>query len=352
MRFKKALYRALPLANVATGRLGLRRDILSAATEIDELQPQERETVPAPLALPREFERATASDGHSRLSDQLEAARVREVCHAPVIRYRLRDCLVTAAGVERPAARYQLRAQGLAELVTGPPEEIDAAFFAMDYVSQTYFGHYLRDACSRALLAEPDETLLLADRPEWLHAAPYRDALCLPAQAPLPAFVRRLTLCRDHGQGSSKRARYGRMRRRLARELGLDAVPARDVFLRRGATGAARVIANEDAVSDRLAAVGFRIVDVDGKSLSQLARDLGDARRVVSMEGSHINHYHFLAPDGAALLALIPADRFTLIHHGISAAFGRRFGYMVLDRCEAGYAVDMDRLLRTLDLFD
>jgi hypothetical protein len=48
---------------------------------------------------------------------------------------------------------------------------------------------------------------------------------------------------------------------------------------------------------------------------------------------------------------LMPSDRFTLIHRGITNATGGQFGFVVCKRLRDGYQVDPGQLLRTLDLF-
>ena len=94
------------------------------------------------------------------------------------------------------------------------------------------------------------------------------------------------------------------------------------------------------------------IVELEGSSVQDLADRLADARRIVSVEGSHINHAYFLAPAGVSVLALMPDDRFSLVHSGRSRGFGARFGFSVVRNSGNGYLVDVDAVLRTLDLME
>lgn len=73
-------------------------------------------------------------------------------------------------------------------------------------------------------------------------------------------------------------------------------------------------------------------------------------RTVVSIEGSQQCHLTFALPPGASLISLIPSDRFSVVLLGYARAIELQWGCVVIDRVEHGYHVNVDDVLRTLDL--
>jgi hypothetical protein len=338
--------------NVIARRLGLERGLARSAVSADVLQPEEAQEIPPALFLEGQLGNVTGTTSHDTLAEQMASLRATHVRHAAVVRYTLTDCLVRSHGVEWTGGSFRSRSLGLRDLLSGRLQETDDAHFPMSPVSHRYFGHFLRDACATSLLRQPGQALLLDVPEEWPNARDYVRAFGLEPSSDGPRFVRRLTLCTDHSQGSLKRARYRELRRQVEATYGPRGARTEDIYLRRGNGGAMkRSIQDEDSLIDVLTRQGFRTVDVDGASVDQLARQLRNCRRIVSIEGSHVNHAYFLAPAGVDVCMLMPSDRFTLIHRGITNATGGRFGFLVCKRTGGNYRVDVGQLLRVLDLF-
>ena len=142
----------------------------------------------------------------------------------------------------------------------------------------------------------------------------------------------------------------GAWKQRLATAFGPAQSRARPVYLRRGLTGATRPISNEDAVTHRLEQEGFLILETEGLSAAEIYRALAAAPVVVCMDGSHMNHLYFSMPRGGSILSFIQADRFTATNFGYACAAGLHFGILVVERDANGYVVDVDAMMRTLDL--
>ncbi len=352
MPFRTQIYRSLPLWNVVLKRLGIEQSLERAATRIEVLQPEETEEVPPAVSLPGQLDLVRGVTSHDTLAHQVALAKQTVFHHAALTKYTIRDCVVADHGVEFLAGSMRKRRLRRADMQVAPLTEESSAHYCMSTVSHTYFGHFLTDSCPKALLASEEQALLLDINPAWPHAAQYADVFRLAPAPPLPRLVRRLTILRDHGQGSNKRARYDEMRTRIAERFGPTGSATERVFLRRGGGGKARLLAREDALTETLAARGFRIVDMDGLDLQALADSLRHARTVVTVEGSHVNHVHFLAPRGFDLCVLMPDDRTTFVHRGLANAFGGRFGYLVCPREGEGYRASATSILKTLDLME
>jgi capsular polysaccharide biosynthesis protein len=222
----------------------------------------------------------------------------------------------------------------------------------MSQVSHQYFGHWLQDACSTALLRQEEASLLLDPRPDWPHAADYIAAFGFSPETSPIQIVERLTIYQDFGQGSSKRARYSEMRQRLSTAWPSEDSKKTAIYFRRGSTGVARMISNEEAMIEALAKSGFEICDLSDASVPDIYRRFKHARLVVSVDGSHLNHLYFTMPQGSRLVTLIPSDRFTMNQRGYAQAAGLRYSFLVMDKDSTGYRVKIPDLLRTLDLIE
>ncbi|MGV3728272.1 glycosyltransferase 61 family protein [Hydrogenophaga sp.] len=342
-------YRAIH--NAGLGMLGRSRTWSQAAADIEVIQPEEVEPLRPAVCLPGQLERATSGvPGLSTLEQEMGWLTTDPVTHAAVIRYTLRDCLVHAHGVEYAGGCVGKSSGGWQRIPSGAIEAVPSAAYCMSAVSHQYFGHWLQDACATSLLARAGEALVLDVRPDWPHATEYADAFELRPHPARNLHVRELSVFQDLSQGSSKRQRYARLRDRLARAFGPGPARAQPVYLRRGSTGVSRVISNEAAVTQRLESEGFLVLDIAGLSATEMFRHLAAAPVVVCMDGSHMNHLYFSLPRGGSILSFIPADRFTVTNFGYAGAAGLHFGMLVVERDENGYVVDVDAMMRTLDL--
>lgn len=346
----RGLRRFLPLLNRARRSVGKRLPLETAARTATVLQPEEREEIRPPVFLQGQLEKVTAGvSGHGTLAGELALATQRSLVHSPVIRFELKDCLVHPGGVDFQGGAVRKQPLGIRPLASGRIETRSRAIYCMSAVSHQYFGHWLQDACATALLAEPDESLLLDVRADWPHAGQYATAFGLsPDPAPL-VFVESLTLCQDHGQGANKRARYADLRRRLAAAVDGPCADGGRVYFRRGAGGVARLVANEDEVTRALDDLGFEVFDLEGASMADIQRRFRSARTVVSVDGSHLNHLYYALPPDSLLLTLVPADRFTLNQIAYCAAISLRYAFMVVDPRPEGYFVSIGDLLDTLE---
>ncbi len=337
--------------NIGLRLLRKQRTWAQAACDVEVIQPQEEEPLVPAFYLPDQLERATAGvPGLSTLEQEMGWLTLKTAVHAAVIRYTLRDCLVHLHGVEYLGGSICKDQGGRHRIPSGYIETVGHAAYCMSATAHQYFGHWLQDACSTALLAQPNESLLLDVRADWPHAAAYTKAFDLNPAPASNLYVRELSVFQDFSQGSSKRQRYARLRERLARAFGPAPTRSQPVYLRRGATGIARIIANEDEVTQRLEQAGFLVLDIAGLSAAEIFRHLAVAPVVVCMDGSHMSHLYFSMPRGGSILSFVPADRFTAINYGFASAAGLHFGMLVADRSDQGYVVDVDAMMRTLDL--
>lgn len=342
------------LTNLLRARGGAGRSVTEAAASIEELEPASVEPLPRPAVLPGMSDRIIGGvPGFNTAAEALADLTATEARHAPVLRYTMRNCLLHPGGVEFEGGLWPRSGVKTDRLPLGRIEEVATGAYCMRPVSWQFFGHWVRDACTTALLAARDEELFLDARPDWPDAGPYAEAFGLKTRPPTAAFVETLHLFSDFSQGALKRRRYATLRDRLRAAMEparKETGDLRPVYLRRGSSGVVRMIENEAVLADRLSRAGFDILEAASPNLTTLYTALSRASVIVTMEGSHLNHAHFAVPQGTPILVLIPGNRVSGIHRGISHAMGMRCGYVILEAAGHGSRVNPDEVLKTLDL--
>ncbi|MEM9395269.1 MAG: glycosyltransferase family 61 protein [Pseudomonadota bacterium] len=319
--------------------------------EVEVLQEEETETVVPPAFLPGMLERAIGTDEHSVLSDHLETATQTKVVHAPVLRYTYRNALVSRSGFAtfRHIERYgnEFRTVGL----SNRPIEVPELRYCHTYVAWRYFGHWLTDSIPAAFL-EPDRgELWMPPNPSWEHSPPYLEALDLTPRETEVVLADTLTVYQDYGQGSQKRARFATILKDLHARFGNGGDAEETLFIKRGATGVARTFSNEEQLLEQLSARNWRILDVATASVEEIQKAVCQARVVVSIDGSHLDHAHLSLRPGSVMVVLVPQDRFTLRQLGLSRAHDVSPGFVVVEGNQSdGYTVDLGEILKTVEL--
>jgi hypothetical protein len=90
-------------------------------------------------------------------------------------------------------------------------------------------------------------------------------------------------------------------------------------------------------------------------TVEEMSAALSSALICVGIEGSAMCHAAMLLPAKAAMLAIVPEDRFLTYLKWFTDAFDMRYGYVIGQRPEPGapdVTVDIDRLQKTVDLVE
>jgi hypothetical protein len=324
----------------------------STAFEREELCPGEQVEAPPAIHLLGQLERVIGTTPETSKEREIELMTVRNVSHAPTIAYHIRNAVLVDGSIYAGRLRYPLVDRASFTPEQGRAVHVQKAALASSLLGHRYFGHWLKDDCLTYLLAERFARPLCI-RPSFPvipHAADYQKYFGQDWNCTERAHIAHLTIFQDHGQNSLKRTRYVELDRRIMRRFGgANARASPLVYLRRGHTGVPRLAQNEPEIIEVLLRSGFRVVEIESRSLESIREDLASAKVVVSVEGSHISHW-FAAPQKSALLVLEPADRFTAIHRGWTTCLGVKFGFVVGNRGESGYVFSSTEILRTLDL--
>lgn len=327
-------------------------DIRDLAHETIEIVPPE----PAPFAPAHHL--ADALERVTELSPWRSWPRERELIaggvetHAPTKAYVIDDVMLSGGHLYKKAGRTH-PGFGAARIWddAGRTQHIETAHLVSCYAGSRFFGPFLKDSLPLELLPDAEAPRITMQTRPYGHEAGYRALFDLPAPPRVQrARIGRLTLYDDFGQNAAKAARYQIMRERLhARLAGGGGTPPAGIYLKRGATGEARVLQNEAALEDALVALGFDVVEPAQLEAAEIARRTLNAPIVISVEGSHMSHVVYSMAANAALLVLQPPDRFAMAFKEFTDRMGYRFGFVVGHPVKDGFTVAIDDITRLID---
>lgn len=306
------------------------------------------------LALPGQVERIKASV-FADLPAAIEAmTRDGEAAEGPTLGWRFRDVdLVDGVLYQRAAEWHLHRRKRPLGLAFRPRRAMRAALYE-NWTTNRWFGSWLMDGLVAWDLAAPTgmaATTMPAPRPES-HAARYEAlAGASPARIAGDVHFDELVLFDDLGNNAGKAARQRALRERLL--AGRSPTPVPGVFLLRGTGGDLRLLENERALAERLAAErGYLVIDPLEVSADALIEACGAARAIVGVEGSHLAHGIMVAPPGAAIVPIQPPERVAATLKQLADRLDQRFGLLVGEGGDSRFRLEWRDLAATLDLFD
>ena len=329
-------------------------DFFAAAVDRWQEAPGEVLEFAPSVALPGQLDRIRASV-FATLPETVEAlTRNGQASEGPTLGWRFRDVDLVDGVLYSQGGEFHLRNRARRfGLAFRPRTAISAALYET-WTTNRWFGSWLMDGLVTWPLADRTGlamTTAPAPKP-GSHAARYEELLAVtPGRIAGDVHFDELILFGDLSNNGDKWRRQRELRDRLL--AGRDPAPVPGVFLLRGTAGDLRLLKNESALAERLAAErGFLVIDPLKVSADALIEACGAARAIVGVEGSHLVHGINVAPPGAAIVPIQPPDRVAATLKQLSDRLGQRYGLLVAEGNDAVFTLDWDDLARTLDLFD
>jgi hypothetical protein len=316
----------------------------SVASDVETICPLEEAEVRETTCLPGQIDRITGASVFATVKSQIKHVTDRIAIHAPTLAYHLSGATLYNGNLY--CHNFKLPAAN--DSKTNGSVQLTSAALASSYIGSQFFGHWLRDDCSRYLLAETYGKPLTLDHSDYGHAPTYAEMFGQDWTPTTGATIDHLVVFQDHAQNSNKKKRYHTLRREIRDKVSPARTPL--VYLCRGNTGHPRKVANERALIDELVRRGFSVADVGTDNLEDILAKIAGAKLVLSMEGSHLNHCCMSLSEGSALLVLQPADRFSANFKGWADAVDIRSGFVVGPKFESGYHFEIDEILKTMEL--
>jgi len=300
------------------------------------------------IFLPGQLDRITGSSIESTPQLEIESVTSSTAVHRATIAFHINNATLIDGSIYAGRYRHMLREKRGLDLNTRTSRRLKEAALVSSFCGIKYFGHWLCDDCVLYPLAREFGTPLCL-RTSYPHQKKYQDYFGQDWSPIDQAHIDHLVIFQDFAQNSLKLKRYEALRARIQSHFprtGRDLL----VYLKRGQSGVARLIENEDEIVQALAHCGFVVVDVQSDPLESILRTLVDARLVISMEGSHVWHCNLALPKEAGLLTLQPSDRFSSTTRHWSDVLGIRFGFVVGMRRDSGYYFSPSEVVSTTDL--
>lgn len=271
--------------------------------------------------------------------------------HGATIAHEIEDVWVSGGYVFKQASKADV-GHGSPQLwdEAWRTDKLEAAHLVSCYAGSKFFGTYMLDTLSLELLPGADASPIAVPTKSYPHSEEYRALLSRPAPAVVQrARIKQLTFYEDFGQNPGKRARYQTLRQRLRETVPTPDKPPVGIYLKRGTTGEPRLLTNEAALEDRLAGLGFDIVEPATLTAAEVARRTMEAPLVISVEGSHLSHVIYSMAETGALLVLQPPDRFAMAYKEFTDCMDMRFGFVVGTKTEEGFSIKETDVLQMVD---
>ena len=287
--------------------------------------------------------RILAVEEHTTREIELKRIRGGPTEHAATMAYRLNDVELVDGRIYCQDWMRRLTNEPSRIMVESTIEQFKFATLACTHFGSVYFAHWMADDLTLQLAAESIGTPVTARRRLYSHESGYADLMDIRPNKVTRARFEQLIVLEDVGQNSYKRQRYQALRARLAR---LPGNGHDKIFIRRGRKFArvARELTNSDEIERFLASNGFRIVDPDELTSTEIAGAMLGSRLVVSVEGSHVAHALYSVGDTAAICLLQPPNRFNNHFKDFTDCLGLNYAFVVGVMDSAGFAVDVREL--------
>ena len=333
-RLKRNILRAL----IGPGSL----ETSSVSREI--ICPSERVVHPRPIYMDDQIDRIIASIPKSTVPAEIRAITDIETVHDATVAYHIRNATIAGGSIYSGNLRYFISDQKSRT----PSRTLESASLISSMVSQKYFAHWLADGCVQYLL--PAQTRINVGHIPYPDAAAYAEIFGQDWKSIVveSATIKDLIITADYAQNSSKRKRYEILHSAIVQTFGRKAQTSL-VYLRRGNTGASRLVYDEEALMEALVKRGFEILEI-GAGVDRITTSLLSAKLLVSVEGSHASHAAVSMQHGSGIIILQPPDRFTAFHKGWADCRSVRFGFVVGLPRPAGSLFPIPDVLRTVDL--
>jgi len=317
-----------------------------SASDRKILHPSCRVETSEAICLPGEIDRASASVPSSDMATQRRWAAAGVLDHGPTVAHRLSRAIIADDDVytNKSFDRYgnkvpPLWASNHAIIAEGALCESGGARF---------FGHWLCDNLCTELLAAEIGIVPISLPPRWAHEPGYRDVSSLRSTSANFMAVERLWLLDDRGYNVNRIDRFRKLRALIRRPIEKNANKL--VYVARGSTGAKRNLVNDFEVRSVLQSKGFIILEPEKSSPQHIISALSDATLIVSVEGSAICHALVTLPSKSGVVIIQPPDHFNIFNKIIGDFCNITTGFVVAEPIANGFRVDINRLLKTIDL--
>lgn len=324
------------------------RDLKAIAVDEWEVAPaSKRVTIPA-RCLPGQHDRIRAVEFGAREEVARHFRGGYEIHEQPTKAYRVENVQLIDGVLYGKGVIRHLRPRRRRLPIYAVPTEVISGTMYETWLGNRWFGSWLLDNCLTYPLAARLGPAITTTSSSGHRLQYERRAGMTPLHFERAHF-RELVFFDDFSNNDDKERRADNFRNMLIRDLSTGSHPG--VFILRGDAGDQRVLVNELAVAEHLAAKrGFVVIDPLKCSVDEIVRLCAGAHVIAGVEGSHLVHGLMVMPKNAALLVIQPPERVVSVLKLTTDRQGQLFSFVVASGTRREFSVDCNELLRTLDL--
>lgn len=336
------------MKHLALRSLGAQTNLHATPDEKEIVYPESFVEGPYALTLPGQLDRITSVAFGGSVGAEVAQFLGAKRRIGPTLRMAFSDVFIANGTIFKSGRRWAFNDQAPITDRRGRLTEFDFVVCRSSFLGCHFFGHWLRDDCATHILASDFGIPMSMPAPAWPDRTSYLSFFGQCEVDLQNAVIRKLVVFDDVSQNEQKAIRLRLLRKEL--RTAVAGSPNDVVYLKRGAGGGARKLANEEELLDFFDAMRIKIVEPEAIETHQLVKDLIDAKLIISIEGSQISHALYCLRDKGALLVLQPPDRFFNPHMDWARALEMRYGSLVGHHADSGFRIDPDDLLRGIDM--
>lgn len=294
-----------------------------------------------------QLDRVLACGFNRSLASEIDKLEAHSFIERPKARYTLRDAVIAGGWIYPQVGRFFMSSSSPFRALSQKLKLYDNATLLNSQQGLAYFGHWLQDDCAVYEGIRETAHLISMKRPHWPDARIYEGAFEQIWDEITFARVTELMLFRELGFNRDKAARWHLLRQKLRASHSAPNA-GKVVYIRRGQLGAARDIANQDALENALSAAGIHIVE-PGLEGQDIISEVLDAAMIITVEGSQACHGVYCLADGGAMLILQPPERFYNPHHEWTRLLGMGYGITIGQKEGTGFRIHPDEVFAMID---
>ncbi|MEM8971455.1 MAG: glycosyltransferase family 61 protein [Pseudomonadota bacterium] len=339
-----------PLLMTGLKKLGrLVPDLECAAVEQIELAPSSQRYIRPAVFLPGQIERISGTEFGTRDEVVRDFQGGFDSTEAPTVAYRMKSVDLVDGALYAKGAVKHLKVRNQRIPIYRQPTNVGSGAIFESWLGNRWFGNWLQDDCLTYPLASQFGTPFTTRVRPGGHVPEYESVLGMMPLRSEHAHFEELTVFCDFSHNESRRARSEEFRKKLIATSRYKHHAG--VFLLRGTTGDKRVLLNERAAAEHLAAkYGLQVLDPSTASLEQIIEACAGARTIVGVEGSHLVHGLMIMPANASLLVIQPPTRTVSVLKFVTDRQGQTYAFVVGKGSDQEFSVSIEELERTLDL--
>ena len=310
--------------------------------------PEERGYCPPPVTLDGQLERATGNFW-SPLSGVIKNAVETENTHTATILYKIDNVTVDNGFLYKGGNADYLSSLGPPKFEK--PRHKTEGVLCSSPTGSLYFGCWMYgDNLLDGIAKERDQyAIKVMPHKNYFHLPEANQILNLSDHyLTQPTTFDHLYIVDDGGYNKNKVERIKNLRKLYEKSASSIKEKNRYVYLERGKSANPRILSNEKEITDYLASCGFKIINPEHMTFSEIADEIVGCEIVMGVEGSQFTHGLLGVKEGGYVIQLEPPYHFQPTDRPRCESVGVRWGFLVGFENNKGFEIPLDDVKKLL----